>query len=63
MDSFDFPSYGSELRKRYTLKLFLMCLEEKSFGSCSAWGDGGQMAHLGERCAWGGLGIGGNYAN
>ena len=40
-----------------------MCLEERSFGSCSAWGNGGQMTHLGERCAWGGLGAGGNYAN
>ena len=34
-------SYGSELRKRYTLRLFLMCLEERSFGSCSAWGEWG----------------------
>ena len=40
-----------------------MSLEERTFGSCSAWGDGVQMAYLGERCAWRGLGIGGNYAN
>ena len=38
----------------------MFIIEERSFGSCSAWG---QMAHLGERCAWGGLGVGGNYAN
>ena len=31
-----------------------------SFGSCSAWGNGKQMTHLGERCAWGGLGAGGS---
>ena len=52
LNSFDLPSYGSELRKRYTLRLFLMCLEERSFGSCSARGNGGQMTHLGERCVW-----------
>ena len=40
-----------------------MCLEERSFGSCSAWGDGGEIAHLGERGAWGRLGVGENYAN
>ena len=40
-----------------------MCIEERSFGSCSAWGEGGEMARLGERGAWGGLGVGGNYAN
>ena len=40
-----------------------MCLEEGSFGSCSAWGDGGQLTHLGERCAWRGQGVGRNYAN
>ena len=49
LNSFDLPSYGSELRKRYTLRLFLMCLEEKSFGSCSAWGNGGQTTHLGRK--------------
>ena len=38
LNSIDLPSYCSELRKRYTLKLFLMCIEEKSFGSCSVWG-------------------------
>ena len=46
-------SYGSELRKRYTLRLFLMCLEERSFGNCSAWGNGRQMTHFGQRCVWG----------
>ena len=40
-----------------------MCLDERSFGSCSTWGNGGQMTHLGERCASGGLRVGGNYAN
>ena len=40
-----------------------MCLEESSFGSCSVWGDGGEMAYLWERSAWGGLGFGGSYAN
>ena len=40
-----------------------MCLEERSFGSCSAWWNDAQMTHLGERRAWGGLGLGGNYAN
>ena len=36
------PSYGSEPRKRYTLRLSLMCLEVEGwgkFGSCSAYGD------------------------
>ena len=51
--------YGSELRKRYTLRLFLTCLEERSFGNCSACGDGA----FGERCAWEGLGVGGNFTN
>ena len=46
LNFFDLPSYGSELMKRYTLRLFLMCLEEKRFWSCSAWGNGGQMAHF-----------------
>ena len=27
LNSFDLPSYRSELRKRYTLRLLLMCLE------------------------------------
>ena len=63
LSSFDFPSYCSELRKRYTVRLFLMCLEERGFGGCSAWGNGGQMTHFGERCAWGELGVGGKYAN
>ena len=40
-----------------------MCLEERSFGSCSAWGNGAQMTHLGKRCNWGRLRVGGNYAN
>ena len=40
-----------------------MCLEERSFGSCSAWANGEQMTHFGERCAWRGLGIGGNFEN
>ena len=40
-----------------------MYLEEWSFGSCSSWGNGGEMADLGERGAWGGLGVGENYSN
>ena len=40
-----------------------MCREEMSFGSCSAWGIGGQMAHFGGRCGWEGLGARGNFAN
>ena len=52
LNSFDLPSYGSELRKRYTLRLFLMCLEEKSFGSCSAWGNGDKRLTWGERYVW-----------
>ena len=40
-----------------------MCLEERSFGSCSAWEMGDKCLTWGERCAWGGLGIGGNYVN
>ena len=40
-----------------------MCLEEMSFGSCSAWGNGRQMTQFEERCAKGGLGVGGNFAN
>ena len=52
-----------DLKKRYTLRLFLMCLEERSFRSCSPWGNGGQMTHLGERCDWGVLGVEENYAN
>ena len=63
LNSFDLPSYDSELRKRYTLRVFLICFEEKSFRSCSAWGNAGQMTHFGERCAWRGLGVGGNFAN
>ena len=63
LNSFDFRTYGSELRKRYTLRLFLMCLAERSFGGCSTWGDGGEMAYLGERGALGELGVGGNYKN
>ena len=63
VSSSDLPSYGSELRKRYTLRLLLMFLKEGSFGSCSTSEDGGQMTHLGGRFAWGGLGVGGNYAS
>ena len=63
LNSFDLPNYGSELRKRYTIKLLLMCLEERSFGSCSAWGNGGQMTRLGKRCPCGELEVGENYAN
>ena len=48
LNSFDLPGYGSEL--------------ESSFGSCSACRNWGQMTHFGERCAWGGLGVGGNFA-
>ena len=62
LNSFDLPSFGSELRKRYTLRLFLMCLEKRIFESCSAWGDGGQMAHLVGKIR-GRLEVGGNYAN
>ena len=40
-----------------------MFLEERSFGSCSNWEDGGEMARLGERGSWGALGVGENYAN
>ena len=40
-----------------------MCLEERSFGSCSAWRDGEKMAHLEEMCVWEGLGVGENNAN
>ena len=63
LNSFRLPSYGSELRKRYTLRLLLICLDARSFGSCSACGNSGQMTHLGERCAWEKLGVAGNYAN
>ena len=28
---------NSESRKRYTVRLLLMCLEVQSFGSCSTW--------------------------
>ena len=31
------------------IRLFLMCLEETSFGSCSAWRNRGQMIHFEER--------------
>ena len=32
----DFPSYGSELRKKFTVRLLLMCLEEGRKGNfCS----------------------------
>ena len=31
-----FPSRGSELRKRFTLRLLLM-YQRECFGSCSAW--------------------------
>ena len=34
---FDLPSYSSELRKRYTLKLLLVCLETLDEGF--SWGD------------------------
>ena len=40
-----------------------MYLEEGSFGSCSALGDGRQITHLGERFVWGGLAVRGNYEN
>ena len=40
-----------------------MYLEEKRFGSCSAWENGQQMIHLGERYVSGGLGVGANYEN
>ena len=41
-----------------------MCLDEGSFGSCSAWENGGQMTHLvGGIFAWGGLGVGVKHAN
>ena len=40
-----------------------MCLQKGSFVSCFAWGYGRQMTHLGERFAWGGLGVRGNCAN
>ena len=63
LNSFDLPSYGSELRKRNTVRLLLMCLEKKRFGSCSAWGNGWQMTHLGERCVLGGLRVRANYEN
>ena len=38
--SFDFPSYGSNSTKRYTL-VFLICLEARkgSFGSYSVWAE------------------------
>ena len=45
------------------LRLFLMCLEETSFGNCSDWENGGQMIHFGERCIWGEPGVGENFAN
>ena len=50
LNSFDLPSYDSELRKRYTLRLFLMCLEEWSFGICSAWGDIDKWLTWGKVC-------------
>ena len=36
-DIFNFSSYGSESRKRYILRLLLMCLERR-FGICFVWG-------------------------
>ena len=35
-----------------------MCLEGRGFGKYSAWENGGQMTHFGERCAWGELKVG-----
>ena len=40
-----------------------MCLEERNFGSCSAWGMGVEMVHLRGKGTWGGLGVEGNYVN
>ena len=63
LNSFDVPSYGSEFKEKYTIRLFLVCLVERRFGSFSAWGNGEQMTQSEERCAWGRLGVGGNYGN
>ena len=52
LNSFDLPSYDSELRKRYTLRLFMMCLEERSFGSCPVWGHGTNDSLGGKVCLW-----------
>ena len=50
------PSYGLELKKRYTLRLLLMCLLWTSFGNCFAWDVGVQMTQVRE-------GVEGNYVN
>ena len=50
IEFFDVPSYSSELRKRYTLRLLLVCTKG-NFGCCSAWV--GQMTCLWERFVWG----------
>ena len=48
LDYFDFAGYYSEVRKRYTLKLLLMCLEI-GFVSISAWV---KINNIGEDFAW-----------
>ena len=48
LNSFDLPSYRSEMRKRYKQRLFLTCLRgRKSFESCSTCESGwGKMTCL-----------------
>ena len=60
---YDWPNYGSELKKRYTLSL-CWCVYKRGVlevvlpqGMRGKWFTG-----LGERFSWGGLGVGGNYA-
>ena len=62
---FDFEVHllGIAIFHKFEIFQNLMCREEMSFGSCSAWGNGGQMAHFGGRCGWEGLGARGNFAN
>ena len=49
MGSSDFPSYGSESKKRYTIRLFFTYLEVGTGGVLEVVLSGWQMIYLGDR--------------
>ena len=59
LSSFGLPGYGSESKKRCTLRLLLMCLKELELLEVVLL-ERGQMAYLGNLGDWG---IERNYAN
>ena len=54
LNSFDIPSYGSESRKKYTLRILSMCLREEG-GLEIALPDRAQMTYLGRKRLYGRL--------